>query len=127
MEIINLLIEQSALILTGIIITFVSSLIYRIAPTGFVSAGKFRTKEGAIIIYLISAVILGLLTPLIYMFSDFIITNIPFLSIFGLLLFLANFIVNQSVPTWKHTAPKTLAIYLISVLLIIIGFLRFIL
>ena len=122
MEIIDLFIDQSALILTGIIIAFISSIIYRITPTGFVSAGKFRTKEGAIAIYLLSAVILGICTPLIYIFSEYILINIPILSIVGLLIFLANFILNQSVPTWKHTSKKTLLIYSISVLLIIIGF-----
>jgi hypothetical protein len=122
MKIIDLFIDQSALILTGIIIAFISSIIYRITPTGFVSAGKFRTKEGAIAIYLLSAVILGICTPLIYIFSEYILINIPILSIVGLLIFLANFILNQSVPTWKHTSKKTLLIYSISVLLIIIGF-----
>lgn len=125
MQIIELLIEQSSLILTGIIITLISSIVYRIAPTGFVSAGKFRTKEGAIAIYLLTALILGLFTPLIYILSDFIIANIPMISIIGLLIFLANFIINQSVPSWKHTSPKTLLIYSTSIALVILGFFTF--
>ena len=114
MDISDIFAEKSILILTGIFIAFISSIIYRIAPTGFVSGGKYRTKEGAIAIYLLSSVILGLCTPLIYMFSDLIITNLSILSILGLLIFFANFIINQSVPSWKHTSPKTLLIYFFS-------------
>jgi hypothetical protein len=122
LEIIDILFEQSKLILTGIFIAFISSIIYRITPTGFVSVGKYRTKEGAIAIYLLSAVILGFCTPLIYQLSSLIITNVPVVSIIGLLIFLANFIINQSVPSWKHTSPKTLFIYFLSVFLIFLGF-----
>lgn len=122
MQIIDTLFEQGTLILTGIFITFISSIIYRITPTGFVSAGKYRTKEGAIAIYLFSAVILGFFTPVIYQLSNFIITIVPILSIFGLLIFLANFINNQSVPSWRHTTPKTLLIYTFSIVIIILGF-----
>jgi len=122
MQIIDTLFEQGTLILTGIFITFISSIIYRITPTGFVSAGKYRTKEGAIAIYLFSAVILGFFTPVIYQLSNFIITIVPILSIFGLLIFLANFVNNQSVPSWRHTTPKTLLIYTFSIVIIILGF-----
>ncbi|PNX49171.1 MAG: hypothetical protein BV457_02280 [Thermoplasmata archaeon M9B1D] len=122
MDISEIFAENSVLILTGIFIAFISSIIYRVAPTGFVSGGKYRTKEGAILIYLFSAVILGFCTPLLYVFSDLIIINLSVLSIFGLLIFLANFIINQSVPSWKHTSPKTLLIYFFSIILIVIGF-----
>ena len=122
MDISEIFAENSVLILTGVFIAFISSIIYRVAPTGFISGGKYRTKEGAILIYLFSAVILGFCTPLIYVFSDLIIINLSVLSIFGLLIFLANFIINQSVPSWKHTSPKTLLIYFFSILLIVIGF-----
>ena len=122
MDISEIFAENSVLILTGIFIAFISSIIYRVAPTGFISGGKYRTKEGAILIYLFSAVILGFCTPLIYVFSDLIIINLSVLSIFGLLIFLANFIINQSVPSWKHTSPKTLLIYFFSIIMIVIGF-----
>jgi len=122
MQITDALFEQSSLILTGIFIAFISSIVYRITPTGFVSAGKYRTKEGAILIYLVASVILGLFTPLIYELCKLIILHIPVISIIGLLIFLANFVINQSVPTWKHTSPKTLLIYFLSIALIILGF-----
>ena len=122
MDISEIFTENGGLILTGIFIAFISSIIYRIAPTGFVSGGKYRTKEGAIAIYLFSAVILGFCTPLIYVFSDLVIINLSLVSIFGLLIFLANFIINQSVPSWKHTSPKTVLIYFFSIILIEIGF-----
>ena len=118
----DFLIDQSKLILTGIIVSFISSIIYRITPTGFISAGKYRTKEGAIAIYIFSIVILGLFTPVIYELSGLIIITIPIISIIGFLIVGSNFIINQSVPTWSHTTPKTLLIYLIGVILIFLGF-----
>lgn len=122
MWVIDELFEYSMLILTGIFIAFISSLIYRITPTGFVSVGKYRTKEGAIVIYLFSSVILGFCTPIIYWLSILIIEDVSVISIIGLLLFLANFIINQSVPSWKHTSSKTLFIYFFSIFLIVFGF-----
>ncbi len=122
MDIVNEIFDQSKLILTGIFIAFISKIIYKITPTGFVSGGRYRTKEGAIAIYLFSTVILGFCTPIIYQLSSLIITNVPVISIISLLIFLANFIVNQSVPSWKHTTLKTLLIYLLSIFLFFLGF-----
>jgi hypothetical protein len=122
LDIIDGIFTQSKLILTGIFVAFISKIIYKITPTGFVSGGRYRTKEGAIAIYLFSTVILGFCTPIIYQLSSLIITNVPVISIIGLLVFLANFIINQSVPSWKHTKPKTLLIYLLSIFLIFLGF-----
>ncbi len=116
MQIFGSFIEQSTLMLTGIFIAFISS-----TPKGFISVGKYRTKEGAITIYLLSAMVLGLFTPLIYQLSYFIIQNLSIISIVGLLIFLANFIINQSVHSWSHTTPKTLFIYFLSIVLIICG------
>ena len=116
------LIDQSKLVLTGILVSFLSSLIYKITPTGFVSAGKYRTKQGAIAIYIIAIVVIGFLTPIIYELSGLIIINIPIISIIGFIILCSNFIINQSVPTWKHTTPKTLFIYFIGIILIIVGF-----
>jgi hypothetical protein len=118
----DFLIDQSKLILTGILVSFISSLIYRVTPTGFVSAGKYRTKQGAIAIYIFAIVVLGFFTPIIYELSGLIIITIPIISIIGFIIVCANFIINQSVPTWSHTTPKTLLIYLIGVILIISGF-----
>lgn len=119
--IVELLVERSRLILTGIFVAFISSLLYRITPTGFLSAGKYRTKEGAVLIYLSAAFILGLLTPWIYEISGFIIKYVSLSTIIGILIICANFIINQSVPTWKHTSPKTLLIYFLGAVLVIIG------
>jgi len=118
----DFLIDQSKLILTGILISFISSLIYRVTPTGFVSVGKYRTKEGAIAIYIFAIVVLGFFTPLIYELSGLILYYIPILSIIGFIIVCSNFIINQSVPTWSHTSSKALLIYLIGLTLIILGF-----
>ena len=122
MEIINELFGQSKLVLTGIFIAFISNIIYRITPSGFVCIGRYRTKEGAIAIYLFSAVILGFCTPIIYQLSSLIITYMPIISIIGFIIILANYIINQSVPSWKHTSLKALLIYFVSILLIFLGF-----
>jgi len=114
--------EQSALILTGIIITLVSGLLYKTTATGFMSGGKYRTKQGAVLIYLSAAVFLGFITPFINELSKIIIKIVPMLSISGMLIIGANFVINQSVPTWKHTTPKTLLIYFSGVTLIAIGY-----
>jgi len=114
--------DQSSLILTGVIITFVSGFIYTTTATGFKSGGKYRTKQGAIFIYVSATIFLGILTPFINELSKIIIAVFPVLSIIGAIIFGANFVINQSVPTWSHTSPKTLLIYLFSILLIILGF-----
>ena len=119
----DFLVEQERLILTGVIITFISSFIYKITPTGFKSIGKYRTKEGAIFIYLGAALLLGFLTPVIYIISDVLLKEISVISMIGFFIVAANFIINQSVPTWRHTTPKTLLIYAGGILLMILGFL----
>jgi hypothetical protein len=118
----SLLQDQSSLILTGIIITFISGFIYTTTSTGFKSGGKYRTKQGAIVIYVSSTIFLGFLTPFINELSKIIIDVFSILSIIGAIIFGANFIINQSVPTWRHTSPKTLLIYFFSIFLIILGF-----
>ena len=123
MDALNFLTNQSNLILTGILIAFISHLIYKIKPTGFVSGGRYRTKEGAIAIYIIAIVILGFFTPFINQLSGVIIETIPIISIIGFIIVCSNFIINQSVPTWKHTTPKTLLIYFVGIILIILGLL----
>ena len=119
----DFLIDQSNLILTGILVAFISHLIYKITPTGFVSGGRYRTKEGAIAIYIFAIVVLGFLTPFIYELSGLIIKEVPIISIIGFIIVCSNFIINQSVPTWKHTTPKTLLIYFIGIFLIVLGLL----
>ena len=114
--------DESSLVLTGIIITLISSLLYTITSTGFKSGGRYRTKLEAVLIYLSAMVFLGLITPFINELSKMIIQIVPIISIFGALLVSANFIINQSVPSWNHTAPKTLLIYFFGIVVIVIGY-----
>ncbi|MEM0467161.1 MAG: hypothetical protein QXL17_03475 [Candidatus Thermoplasmatota archaeon] len=114
--------EPSNLILTGIIVTVISSLVYKITPKGFMFFGKYRTKEQSVAIYLGITVILGLATPLIYELCKLIIQYIPLLSITGFFIMASNFILNQSVHCWKHTTFKSVIIYLGSLALTIFGF-----
>ena len=114
--------DESSLVLTGIIITLISSLLYTITSTGFKSGGRYRTKLEAVLIYLSAMVFLGLITPFINEMSKMIIQIVPIISIFGALLVSANFIINQSVPSWSHTAPKTLVIYFFGIIVIVMGY-----
>jgi hypothetical protein len=123
MDALNFLSDQSNLILTGILVAFISHLIYKITPTGFVSGGRYRTKEGAIAIYICAIIVLGLFTPFINDLSGSIIKTVPVISMVGFIIVCSNFIINQSVPTWKHTTPKTLLIYFIGIFLIALGLL----
>jgi|YNPBryantNP2012_1023418.scaffolds.fasta_scaffold07930_4 hypothetical protein len=116
------LLEQTQLILTGVLVSLFSSMIYNLKPYGFKSLGKYRSKGEAIIIYLAATVILGLLTPFIHVLSGLILEYVPVVSIIGFLFFSTNFILNQMIPTWSHTTPKTLLIYAVSILVMILGF-----
>lgn len=119
----DLLFEESALVLTGIFVTFISSFLYTINAYGFVHRGKYRKKEEAIIIFLLATVFLGLVTPLIHEGSKLIIRNVPVLSISGIVILGTNFVLHYSIPSWKHTSTKTLLIYLLGAFLVVLGFL----
>jgi cytochrome bd-type quinol oxidase subunit 2 len=114
--------DQSILMLTGIFVTFISSFLYTINAQGFVHRGKYRKKEDAIIIFLGSTLILGLLTPVLYALSYLTINYIPVTTIFGIVIFGTNFVLHSSIPSWKHTSTKSLVIYLLGIFLIILGF-----
>jgi cytochrome bd-type quinol oxidase subunit 2 len=119
----DLLFEESALVLTGIFVTFISNFLYTINAQGFMSRGKYRKKEEAIFIFLGATVILGLVTPLIHEVSKLTIKLVPFLSIFGIVLIGTNFVLHCSIPSWKQTSTKSLLIYLLGTFLLVLGFL----
>lgn len=119
----DLLFEESALVLTGIFVTFISSSLYTINAQGFVARGKYRKKEEAIFIFLGTTVLLGLITPLIHEVSKLTITMVPVPSIVGIVLLGTNFVLHYSIPSWKQTSTKSLFIYLLSIFLIVLGFL----
>lgn len=119
----DLLFEESALVLTGIFVTFISSCLYTINAQGFVARGKYRKKEDAILIFLGATVLLGLATPVINEGSKLIIQYVPVPSIFGIVLFSTNFVLHYSIPSWKQTSTKSLLIYLLGIFLVILGFL----
>jgi cytochrome bd-type quinol oxidase subunit 2 len=119
----DLLFETSALILTGIFVTFISSCLYTINAQGFVARGKYRKKEDAILIFLGATVLLGLATPVINEGSKLIIQYVPVPSIFGIILFSTNFVLHYSIPSWKQTSTKSLLIYLLGIFLVILGIL----
>ena len=120
---VDVLFEESALVLTGIYVTFISSFLYTINAQGFVSRGKFRKKEEAIIIFLGSTVILGLVTPLIHEVSKLTVRNVPVTSIVGMVLIGTNFVLHCSIPSWKQTSTKSLLIYLLGTFLLVLGIL----
>ena len=119
----DLLFEESALVLTGIFITFISSCLYTINAQGFVARGKYRKKEEAILIFLGATVLLGLVTPVINEVSKLIIQYVPIPTIVGIVLIGTNFVLHYSIPSWKQTSTKSLLIYLLGIFLVILGFL----
>jgi cytochrome bd-type quinol oxidase subunit 2 len=119
----DLLFDESALVLTGIYVTFISSFLYTINAQGFVHRGKYRKKEQAILIFLGATVFLGLLTPVIHEVSKLTITYVPIPSIFGIVIFGTNFVLHYSIPSWKQTSTKSLLIYLLGIFLVVLGFL----
>jgi hypothetical protein len=119
----DVLIEYSALVLTGIIITFISSMLYTINAQGFVHRGKYRKKEEAILIFLGATIFLGLVTPVINEISKLVVQYVPVLSIAGVVLMTTNFVLHYSIPSWKHTSTKSMLIYLLGTFLAVLGFL----
>ena len=119
----DVLFEESSLVLTGIFITFVSSFLYTINAQGFVSHGKYRKKEEAILIFLGATVFLGLVTPIIHEVSKLTILMVPIPSIFGIVLIGTNFVLHYSIPSWRQTSTKSLLIYLLGTFLVVLGFL----
>lgn len=114
--------EEGTLMLTGMFITLLSGIFYTTSAAGFRSGGKYRTKQAAVAIYLVSMVALGLLTPLVNELSKVIVKVVPLLSILGFFIVSANFIIHQSIEHWRQTSAKSLLIYSAGVLLIVGGF-----
>jgi hypothetical protein len=118
---IEIFLEKSAMILTGIIVTFIASFLYSMNARGFIAKGRYRKKEEAVIIYLAAALILGILTPFINEISTVIIGVVPALSIMGLLIIGANFIIHYNIERWRQTSLKSLLIYLLGIFLFVVG------
>ena len=118
---VNFLFEESALVLTGIFVTFISSFLYTINAHGFITRGKYRKKEEAIFIFLGATVFLGLLTPVINELSKLMISFVPMLSIVGVVVIGTNFVLHYSIQSWKHTSTKALLIYLLGAFLVVLG------
>jgi len=119
----DLLFEESALVLTGIFVTFISSFLYTINAQGFMTRGKYRKKEEAILIFLGATVFLGLVTPIIHEVSKLTIRQVPVPSIAGIVIIGTNFVLHYSIPSWKQTSTKSLLIYLLGAFLLFLGFL----
>jgi hypothetical protein len=118
----DFLTETGALVLTGMIITFITGCIYTTTAHGFKAGGKYRKKHEAVAIYLGSMAVLGLLTPVISWLSVYIIQIIPIISIFGVFVIGASFILHSSIKKWKHTSVQSLLIYFFGAFLVIFGF-----
>ncbi len=107
--------------LTGATIAILSSFIYSTLTNAFLSGGRFRSKEEAIIIYLTTSFIFAFLTPIIKSIWFQVVQVLTLLKIAGLLIIIGNAVINQSVKRWKHTTLKTIMIYLLGILLFLFG------
>ncbi len=121
---IEIFFEKSAMILTGIFVTFIASFLYSMNARGFIAKGRYRKKEEAVIIYLAAALVLGVLTPFINEISVLIIGIVPAVSIVGILIIGANFIIHYNIERWRQTSMKSLLIYLLGIFLFIVGIMR---
>ena len=117
----GLLLDEFALVLTGIFVTFISSCLYTINAQGFIHRGKYQKKEDAIIIFLGATIILGLFTPVINEVSKLTLIYVPIPSIFGIVIVGTNFVLHYSIPSWKQTSTKSLLIYLLGIFLVVLG------
>ncbi len=119
----DFLTEEGTLILTGMIITFVTGFLYTTTTHGFKSGGKYRKKHEAVAIYLGAMGVLGLLTPVINELSKIIIKLVPIISIFGVFVIGANFILHHNIKKWRHTSVQSLLIYFSGAFLVVLGYL----
>jgi hypothetical protein len=119
----DFLTEEGTLILTGMIITFLTGFLYTMTAHGFKSGGKYRKKHEAVAIYLGAMGILGLFTPLINEVSKVIIRLVPIVSIFGVFIICANFILHHNIRKWRHTSVQSLLIYFSGAFLVVFGYL----
>ncbi len=108
-------------ILIGATIAILATFIYSTLTNAFLSGSRFRSKEQSIFIYLVTATILGCLTPLINSFWTYLMLLLGPVRIAGLLIIVGNASVNQMVKKWRHTTKKSLLIYFIGILLLIFG------
>lgn len=119
----DFLLEEGTLILTGMIITFITGFIYTTTAHGFKAGGKYRKKHEAVAIYLASMGTLGLLTPVINEASKLIINLVPIISIFGVFIIGASFILHRNIKKWQHTSVQSLLIYFFGAFLVVFGYL----
>lgn len=108
-------------VLTGATVAFLATFIYSTLTNAFLCGGKFRRKEEAIFIYLTTSIVLGFFTPAISYGWLQLIQMLTPLKIVGLLIIVGNAVVNQCVKRWKHTTPKTVLLYMIGFILLLMG------
>ena len=113
--------ESLITVLTGMTMTVLAGFVYQTTDTGFISAGSFRTKEGALLIF--SGKILGvsLLTPFVRMFWQRTVYQFGVVPIFGVALIVGISIVNYSIDNWNYFDEKSLSIYAVGAVLLLIG------
>jgi hypothetical protein len=119
----DFLTEEGTLILTGMMITFITGFIYTTSARGFKAGGKYRKRHEAVAIYLGSMSILGLLTPVVNEGAKLIIKLVPIISIFGVFIIGASFLLHRNIKKWKHTSVQSLLVYFFGAFLVVFGYL----
>jgi hypothetical protein len=115
--------QEGILILTGMTITLLTGLIYSTSSRGFKAGGKYRKRHEAVVIYLSAMIILGAMTPVIQFGTAMVVEVVPIISIFGLFIIGASFILHRSIKKWKHTSVQSLLVYFFGAFLIVFGYL----
>jgi hypothetical protein len=116
------MIEESLItVLTGMTMLILAGFVYQTTDTAFISGGSFRSKEEALLI--LSAKILGvsLVTPLVRAFWQETVYQLGVVPIFGVALMVGITIVNYSIDNWNYLDDKSLGIYGVGVVLLLIG------
>jgi len=112
--------ENIIQILTGFTVAILAGLAYSIIPQGFLSGGRFRNKPEAVIIVLVTAFLLGILTPTISNLWNSVLPKLNYIQIIGLLILFGTFTVNEMVKNWKHTTKTSVVLYLAGIILLVI-------
>ena len=116
----NSLNENLILMLTGSTMAFFGAIFYKSVGSAFLSGGLFRNKFEALIIFLISIPLMSIITLLVRSFWEAIILLISFYDVIGLILIVGMLAVNYTVKNWNYFDIKSVTIYLIGFLMILI-------
>lgn len=109
-----MVLNSMPLVLTGTTTAILATFIYTITDSGFIVNGSYKGKEEALVIYLGTVLVLGIINPFIYRFWVSTQGAVDATVLLGLGIATGMYLVNEKVTNWKQTDKKSISIYLIS-------------